>query len=151
MLCRYAEVDRRGTATIVGAGQERFFLPQVPRPFGFMLAIRLVVPEHEFDTPHQLTSRCLDPSMNVVGPQMQAEFGVTRTPNHQEGSDGTQVLAIGQRLMVNHFGIYTVEMSVDNRSAKSLMLHVLPRPSPGQPQPNSEGPDDDGPDDEDAV
>src|SRR4051812_6665195 len=121
--CRYVEVhDNLGS--MIGAGIDTFWLPEVPSPLQVMLAVRLTATGEELSPGIQHTLRTLvtDPHGAVVfeaGMEFEAD-----TENSQSEWLNSLVLPSVVGFEVPEAGTYQLEQSVDGNS-KSIPLHVV--------------------------
>jgi hypothetical protein len=134
VVCRYAESD--GTvATIVGAGMDVLFQPQLPAPVGVMMAVRLAASAEEFEggRTHTFTSRVLTPDRSPVRgpdgeevPALEAEVGA-QGPLRQlvPGWLVNPMIAVGVQWVAEVYGTYSVQVAVAGVEHLSP-LHVLP-------------------------
>jgi hypothetical protein len=133
--CRYVEVNGN-LATIVGAGIDIFWVPQLPAAVAAMLAVRLTGTADEFgsEVKHQMASRVLGPSGEPIGQEIQGEFEVGGEHVRENWLNGV-MLAGGFQFMAEEAGTYTVEQRFDKASA-SIPVHVVHGP-PGTPPPDA--------------
>jgi hypothetical protein len=132
--CRYVEVQPTG-ATIVGAGMDALVVAATPAEVRFMVAVRLVVPEHEFGEEHEFQTRLLGPDLNAVGSPTRVTFQANAQPQHEPGTDGTQILASDVRFSAAEPGRYTLEMVLDGRTEQTVAMRVVVPQPPGSPRP----------------
>ena len=59
--CRFAEATPDGTATIVGAGLDSMWVPEVPADVGVFLMMRIAGPQYEFQDQHTVAVKLIDP------------------------------------------------------------------------------------------
>jgi hypothetical protein len=87
--CRYVEVhDNLGT--IIGAGIDTFWVPELPAPIQVILAIRLLAVAEELDPDqqHTVTNRVRGPDGEVMN-EATAEFSVGAESPSQEWLKGS--------------------------------------------------------------
>jgi len=123
IACRYAEVhDNLGT--IVGAGIDTFWLPEVPAPIQVGLVVRLLAQADELGEDHKHRTRNIitDPSGDVVS-DLGGEFAVGMANAREDWLNGI-MLVTAIRFEATHEGTYQFEQIVDD-SNKTLALHVV--------------------------
>jgi hypothetical protein len=121
--CRYVEVhDNLGT--LVGAGIDTFWVPEVPAPLQLVCAIRLTATADELGSDHQHHSRTVitGPDGEVVA-DIGGEFGID-TDNAREDWLNGFVLPMAIAWETTAAGSYQLEHIVDGTS-KSIALHVI--------------------------
>jgi hypothetical protein len=132
--CRYVEVhDNLGT--IVGAGIDTYWIPELPQPIQVVLAVRLLAMTEELDPDqeHTATNRVLDPrgaQMSEVG----GPFSVGGESARPDWLTGIMVSTVVQ-FEASEEGTYTIELVVDD-ALTSLPIHVFHGYPPGvEPRP----------------
>ena len=121
--CRYVEVhDNLGT--MVGAGIDTFWIPEVPAPLQVMLAVRLTATQEELSPgiQHELRTVVTDRDGEVVF-EAGMEFEAN-TESPQSEWLNTLVLPSVVQFEVVEAGTFQLEQSVDADS-KSIPLHVI--------------------------
>jgi hypothetical protein len=121
--CRYVEVhDNLGT--LVGAGIDTFWVPEVPAPLQLVCAVRLTATADELGADHQHHSRTVitGPDGDVVA-DIGGEFGID-TENPREDWLNGFVLPTAIAWEATAAGSYQLEHIVDGTS-KSVALHVI--------------------------
>ena len=127
--CRYVEVhDNLGT--IIGAGIDTFWVPQLPAPIQVVLAVRLLAMAEELDPdqPHTATNRVRDPRGEVVS-EVGGELKVGGESAQPEWLSGIMLVSVVQ-FEASEEGAYTIEHVIDEASA-SLPIHIVHGPPPG--------------------
>jgi hypothetical protein len=127
--CRHVEVhDNLGT--IVGAGIDTLWIPDLPSPVQVVLAVRLLAMAEELDPdqPHQLTNRVRDPHGEVIG-EATGDLRIGAESARPEWLAGIMANAVVQFLAAEE-GTYTIELVVDEAS-KELPIHVVHGLPPG--------------------
>lgn len=123
--CRFAEATPDGTATIVGAGLDSVWLPEVPADVGVFVMLRVAGAAYEFEEPHTFAMRLVDPQSDEHN-LLSLEFGPMAEPPpllHPGMDPGILVpVAIGWR--AEHFGLYTLEIYIDDRRERSVAILV---------------------------
>jgi hypothetical protein len=121
--CRYVEVhDNLGS--MIGAGIDTFWIPEVPAPLQVMLAVRLTATADELSPgiQHLLRTVVTDAQGQVV-----FEAGMEFEANTEAAQTewlNTLVLPSVVQFEVAEPGTYQLEQSVDADS-KSIPLHVI--------------------------
>jgi hypothetical protein len=126
--CRYVEVhDNLGT--IIGAGIDTFWIPEVPAQIQFALAVRLLAMAEELspDEQHTAANRIFDPRGERMS-EVSGEFSVGGESARPEWLTGIMVATVVQ-FEVTEEGTYTVEHVVDEAST-SLPIHIVHGPPP---------------------
>jgi hypothetical protein len=135
--CRYVEVNNN-LATIVGAGIDTFWLPQLPAPLQVSIAVRLQGLPDELAASHPVRQIIRGPDGEAVSEmQGDAMFGgpgqQVQRPDWLQGVIMPAVIGF----QVEHEGTYTFEFMIDSAGA-SVPLHVI-HGLPGVPQAPPEG------------
>ena len=135
VICRYAEVEF-GRATIIGAGTDVIFAPELPGPVGIMAAARLAAAADELEpgNSYTLTARMLRPD---GGPATLADGEEVPPLTVQiESSEPVRQLVPGW--LVNPMvafrlewwatdpGTYSAELAIDDGEPLLTPVHVLP-------------------------
>jgi len=123
--CRFVEIQPAGGAVLVGAGIDAITVAATPATVAFMLAARLVVPEHEFGRDHEFMTRLLGPDMSELGTPTRASFQARPQLHHEPGSEGVHILTSSVRFVAEEPGRYTLEMAIDGRSEKTITMRVV--------------------------
>lgn len=120
--CRFVELY--GLATIVGAGIDTYWLPEIPSPVQVFMAIRLVAPEEELgdDKPHQLVVRVLGPDMQPIGDELTMEFAAPANPMKRPGWEGGIIMRVVHVFSAEEIGVYTIELAVDGRGHSTSVI-----------------------------
>ncbi len=121
--CRYVEVhDNLGS--MIGAGIDTFWIPDLPAPLQVMLAVRLTATAEEL-TPgiqHILRTLVTDPAGEVVF-EAQMEFEADADTAQSEWLN-SMVMPTVVQFEAAGAGTYQLEQSVDGNS-QSIPLHVI--------------------------
>ena len=123
LVCRYVEVhDNLGT--IVGAGIDAVWVPDIPAPIQVLLAVRLMgLPEElTIDQKHSVVSRVRDPQDQIVG-EVGGDLSVEARSARPDWLAGIIVPAV-IRFEVAKEGTHTVEQSVDAASY-AVPIHIV--------------------------
>lgn len=142
VTCRFAESDG-GSGTIVGAGTDVLFLPQIPGPAGTFIAVRLAATAEELEPgqQHELVTRIVDPGGRPArapdGTEVPAQtIQIAPQAPVQQLVPGWLVnplLAYGAQWWVHEPGSYTIELSVGEGEPRNSPIHVLPMSDMPQP------------------
>jgi hypothetical protein len=144
--CRYAEAPGDGTATILGGGTDTFWVVELPVDIVLFLAIRVVDPEDEWrDEQHTFSIKLVRPDraeeVMLSGPLHTEELPALRQPGWETG----MLIPALQRWHAEEFGLYTLELYIDDRRHKSVAIRVrhaselTERQEPQPEQPRSGG------------
>jgi hypothetical protein len=132
--CRYVEVhDNLGT--IIGAGIDTFWVPEIPSPIQVLLAIRLLALSDELDgRPHAAVTRIRAPGGDVVS-EVGGDVSIGAANAHAEWLNGIMVAGVVQ-FEASEAGTFMIEFEVDEAS-ESLPLHVVHGLPPGHTLPEN--------------
>lgn len=123
--CRFAEALPDGTAALFGAGLDSIWLPEIPADVGTFLMMRISGPTYEFEQEHTLAVKLIDPQSGEHE-LLVAGFGpIDEPPQHLHPGLDPGILipaAIGWR--AEHFGLYTLEVFIDDRRQRSIAILV---------------------------
>jgi hypothetical protein len=110
--------------TIVGAGIDTFWLPELPAAVQLMVAIRLVGLPEEFteDQTHATATRIKDPAGQTVS-EAAGEFTVSAEGARPDFLTGVTIPA-AVRFEVDQEGTYAVEYEFGG-SAQTIPIHVV--------------------------
>jgi hypothetical protein len=127
LLCDYVRVDR-GTAAVIAAGIDTVYLAEVPGGRQIGLLLRVTFTRNESGRPHRLEVIVQDED----GERLVQIEGVI-TPEWKEGLPPgwlTGALAgFNFGVPLPRYGVYSMEILIDDRSAKSLNLRAEPMPA----------------------
>ncbi len=121
--CRYVEVhDNLGS--IIGAGIDTFWLPELPSPLQLMLAVRLTATPEELapGIQHVLRTVVTDANAELVF-EAGLEFEANTEDTQAEWLNSLVMPSVVQ-VEVVEAGTFQLEESVDGNS-KSIPLHVI--------------------------
>jgi hypothetical protein len=136
VTCRYAESDGI-VGTLVGAGIDLLYVPQLPHPVSVMLAVRLSATFEEVSEGqrHEIVGRILGPEGSPLRNPDGSEVPPL-TVNFQAGG-ATQVVsgwlisplfAFGFQWLATDEGTYTVQVRVGDGVPSLSPVHVLTAP-----------------------
>lgn len=124
VLSRYAE-SVGGLATMVGAGIDTYYPPEIPAPMVLPLTVQLRGRQDEMVEPHQLTFRILDSNLEQLGEEGTLGFQSEPNPNIEEGWEAGVQLVVVSQFLAQAEGPYSIEISIDGDHAKSVPFRVL--------------------------
>jgi uncharacterized protein DUF6941 len=121
--CRYVEVhDNLGT--IIGAGIDTLWVPELPTQIQVILAVRLLAMVEELgpEQQHTAVNRVRDPRGEIMS-EVGGEFAIGAEAARPEWLAGFIMGTVVQFEAIEE-GTYTIEHVVDDASA-SLPIHVV--------------------------
>ena len=125
---RYAEASADGSATIIGAGIDSFWVPEVPADIGLFLMIRVTGPQDEFEEEHQLEIRLVTPEseeQEVLKVGFQTPPG-GRNPLAVPGMEPGVLIPAGVAFRAEEYGFHTLEVYLDEQRLRSIPIAVRP-------------------------
>jgi hypothetical protein len=126
-LARYAE-SSGGLATLVGAGIDTYYPPDLPAPIVLPLTVQLRGGQEEMVQPHQISFRILDADLDQVGEEGTLGFQSEPNPNIEEGWEAGVLLTVVSQFVAEREGPYSIEIAIDGEHKKSVPFRVLPGP-----------------------
>ena len=75
---------------------------------------------------HRIKINIIDVDGRTIGPQVEDNINI-RTPDNEDSSAANLILNI-QRMKLDNFGDYRVDLAIDGRQEASLPLKVRPHP-----------------------
>jgi hypothetical protein len=123
-LARYAE-SSGGLATLVGAGIDTYYPPDLPAPIVLPLTVQLRGGQDEMVQPHQITFRILDADLEQVGEEGTLGFHSDPNPNIEEGWEAGILLTVVSQFVAENEGPYSIEIAIDGEHKKSVPFRVL--------------------------
>jgi hypothetical protein len=130
--CRYVEVHD-GLGTLVGAGIDTYWLPELPAPIQVFLAVRLLATAEELEsaTEHVSATRIRNPSGDLLD-EARGEIVIAGEVTRPDWLVGLTIPAVVQ-FDATEEGAYMIELDVDDAS-KSIPIHVaLGEPAVAEP------------------
>ena len=126
--CRYVEVQQGTGATIVGAGADIAFVPELPTAVQLLFAVRYVgAPEEvESDTSHPIACRIFSPAGDLLGEQ--TSNLTAHATQLVPGFVAELVVPTAVVLNAQEFGSYGFEFRID-KSDLRVPVHIV-RPPP---------------------
>jgi len=125
--CRYVEVTPGTGATIVGAGADVAFVPELPAPIQLLFAVRYVgaPDELEGEIAHPIVCRIFNPAGKFLGEQR----GNLTAQATQLVAGYVAELIIPTAVVLNaeSFGSYRLEFGIDE-SELPVPIHIIQRP-----------------------
>ena len=128
-LARYAE-SSGGLATMVGAGIDTYYPPELPAPIVLPLTVQLRGGQEEMVQPHQISFRILDADLDQVGEEGTLGFQSEPNPNIEEGWEAGVLLTVVSQFVAESEGPYSIEIAIDGEHKKSVPFRVLPAGEP---------------------
>jgi hypothetical protein len=125
ILCRYAEVND-GLATIVGAGIDALFAPELPCELGFPIVIRIVGLADGRE--HTVEVEVLDPEMQRVAEPLSMAFTPEPGPQATPGWEGHAIFPAGVVFEARQYGAYLLNVKIDDNS-RSVAFEIREPPS----------------------
>ena len=126
ILCRYVEAGG-GLATLVSAGVDTYFVPELPGPVSLILGVRVVASDEELAEPHQIAFRVLGPDLSEIS-RLEGEFRLETNPLKQPGWEGGGIFPSIQTFEATEYGAHSLEISIDGRELKSVPFGVREPP-----------------------
>lgn len=123
-LARYAE-SSGGLATLVGAGIDTYYPPELPAPIVLPLTVQLRGGQDEMVHPHQISFRILDADLEQVGEEGTLGFQSEPNPNIEEGWEAGVLLTVVSQFVAEHEGPYSIEIAIDGEHKKTVPFRVL--------------------------
>jgi len=125
--CRYVEIhDNLGT--IVGAGIDTFWVPELPAPVSVWMAVRLLAQADELDgEAHPVKNVIIGPDAQVLS-DVVGEFGAEMDGARPDWLNGLMLATVVQ-FEAPAEGTYTFQHTIDESSA-SVPLHIVHGPEP---------------------
>lgn len=124
VLSRYAE-SVGGLATMVGAGIDTYYPPEIPAPMVLPLTVQLRGRQDEMVEQHKLSFRILDSNLEQLGEEGTLGFQSEPNPNIEEGWEAGVQLVVVSQFLAQAEGPYSIEISIDGDHAKSVPFRVL--------------------------
>jgi hypothetical protein len=123
--CRFAEAAADGTATIVGAGLDSVWIPDVPADVGVFLMMRITGPQYEFEAEHVVAVKLVDPERDEQD-ILTTEFGPMEElpPTYHQGLDPGILIQAAVGWRAEHFGLHTLEIYVDGKRNRSIPILI---------------------------
>ena len=123
-LARYAE-SSGGLATLVGAGIDTYYPPDLPAPIILPLTVQLRGGQDEMVQPHQISFRILDADLEQVGEEGTLGFQSEPNPNIEEGWEAGVLLTVVSQFVAESQGPYSIEIAIDGEHKKTVPFRVL--------------------------
>ena len=124
-LADYVRTDQSGVAHAIAAGVDTVYTTEVPTGRNLGLLIRLTFTQGECGRPHRVEvflrttdGQELVKLEGVIEPQWD--------PTLPAGWPVGSLVALNFGAPLPEFGVYSIEIMVDDRSAKSLNLRLVP-------------------------
>jgi hypothetical protein len=122
--CRYVEANNN-LATLVGAGIDTWWIPEIPAALGVMVAVRAVGPPDEVaGAMINFHSHVEAPDGRRCGDELDSELGPIQAPDARQDWALGVMFGFGIRWQVDQEGTYTVHLRVDHHE-HPLPMHVI--------------------------
>jgi hypothetical protein len=126
LLCDYVRAEG-GIAHVIAAGIDTTILPQVPGAANLGLLVRLTFTRGECDKPHRLEAILAETDGEPV-----ARINGVITPTWQKGLPAGwktgAILGLNFGVIVPKYGVYSLDILVNDNSKKDIPLRVVPPP-----------------------
>jgi hypothetical protein len=130
LLCDYVRQEG-GVAHVIAAGVDTVMLPQVPGAANLGLLVRLTFTRGECDKPHRLEAILAETDGETI-----AKINGVITPTWQQGLPAGwktgAMLALNFGVVVPKYGVYSLDILVNDDSRKDIPLRVVPMPHQGE-------------------
>lgn len=126
LFCDYVRVDG-GVAHLIGAGIDTLYLAQVPSVANLGLLVRVTFTRSESSRPHRVEAILADTDGNRVV-QLQAINTPEWAPGLPPGWKQGGLLALNFGVPFPRYGVYSLDILINDSHKKSLDLRVLPGP-----------------------
>jgi hypothetical protein len=126
LLCD-AATDNQGKLNLLGAF-DTIWSKQIPVVYpACTIAARIRFSQIEAGT-HRIKINVIDVDGRIIGPQVEDNINV-RIPENEDSSAANLILNI-QRMKLDNFGDYRVDLAIDGRQEASLPLKLRQIPTP---------------------
>jgi uncharacterized protein DUF6941 len=125
LLCDFVRADPGGVAHAIGAGIDTLYAAEVPTGHNVGLLAKFTFTQGESGRPHriELFFRTTDGAELVkIEALIAPEWDETLPPGWGVGA----VMGINFGIPLPDYGLYSLEVMIDDRSVKSLQLRVVP-------------------------
>lgn len=129
-LCDHARVDG-GLAHAIGISMDTTYVPQVPIGYNLGLLARLEFTNGECGRPHRIEVLFQDTDGQTLA-DIQAVVTPEARPDLPTGWKVGQFLCLNFGVVLPAHGVYTFEVMINDSSAKSLPLRVIPLIPPAE-------------------
>jgi hypothetical protein len=130
LLCDYVRAEG-GVAHVIAAGVDTVTLLQVPGAANLGLLVRLTFTRGECDKPHRLEAILADTDGEPV-----ARINGVITPTWQQGMPPGwktgAMLGLNFAVILPKYGVYSLDILVNDDSKKDIPLRVVPMPHQGE-------------------
>ena len=122
MPCRYAEASDDGTASMLGAGIDSMWLPELPSTVGLFLMLRITGADYEFEEEQTLEVRLVAPDRNETT-ALEIRFKVDEpAPTKLAGMDTGILLPAVVNWEAEEYGLYTLDVHLDGSRQRSVPI-----------------------------
>jgi len=117
-----------GKLYLMGGGWDRIAINALPATQMAGIAVGVLVPWSETNTPRTLTLAIEDEDGGEVLPKVGVRVEVGRPAGLAGGADQRVMVAFNAQLALQRFGDYVISASLDEGSQKRLRFAVMPGP-----------------------
>jgi len=133
MLCDRAEVVK-GKLYMLGGGWDALPTNSPGQPASFSVAIGLLIPWHETNTPQSLTLHFENADAQKISPDLVATVMAGRPPNAIQGQSFRTMIAINAQVQLPTLGPYIAVARLGGGQERRIGFYAVPPVSP-QPMP----------------
>jgi hypothetical protein len=124
MACRFAEAAPDGSANLVGASIDTFWVTEFPAQPAFYIAMRAIADDEELERTHKLGIRLTSPAGSQLG-EMAMDFPLpARSPIALPELEMGTIFCIGQQFVAEEEGAYKFDISLDDEPIRELIVSV---------------------------
>ena len=124
MACRFAEATSDGSANLIGACIDTFWVNEFPAQPSFFIAMRVVAADEELEQTHKLGIKLSNPTGTEMG-EMAIDFPLpARSPISIPELEVGTIFCIGQQFAAEEEGIYRFDVSLDSQPVRQLLVTV---------------------------
>jgi hypothetical protein len=120
-----------GKLYMVGGGWNVLRFPQLPREWGFHIALGIDVAWDETDARHNLLISLQDPDGVELGDSLSAEFETGRPPGMPAGQSQRLVMSVGTRATFTTSGPHAAVVLADGEEIGRTRFYVSVEGAPG--------------------
>lgn len=109
---------------MLGAGIDSLWIPDLPKPAAIWLMLRLAGAEDEFREETKLEVRVVDPERDETQ-ALAVEYSAQEMPPLKvPGTEAGLLLPAVIQWEASHYGLYTIEVFIDERRQRSIGILV---------------------------
>jgi hypothetical protein len=124
-----------GKLYMVGGGWNVLRFPELPREWGFNIALGIDVAWDETNAPHKLLINIQDPDGVELGDSLSAEFETGRPPGMPPGQSQRLVMSIGTRAAFTTSGPHAAVVQADGKEIGRARFYVSVDGAAGDQEP----------------